>query len=272
MAEQSQEVVELLRRRRVREARRVMGHVLKHAAAGARQLQRQEDTARALLRACVQYVGAVAARGTAGARRRALAEALSCRIRVRDLRVPLDTPSDVIGIFAEADSVLTRREEMAAPVRVTSSPEGCGVYADGIWAGATPLTLRRPLQGELQVQVQCRGATDPGRARVVRPGEGGLAIHVDTGFERRLSTGDGLRYRDACDYARHSAADARSLAQSLDLAAVVLVESVDGGLRYVEGGATRPTFRWVDVGAGDTIAAMEPADALQDPWPRRGCE
>jgi PEGA domain len=203
-------------------AKRSVQEVFRRAERALESLNRETNTARHVLDACLALVRSALARGD---RSDALAEAMRCRRLVPDV-APSEFvhPPTVTGALAEADEQLRRLH--IGRLTVSSMPEsGCAVYINGRHLGTTPFSLERAAAGEYRVQVECSRAV--GRVHRVVLGEQPVALTVDAQLDRALRDDPrvALVYDDDASERAHATRHALELGRAIDADSVLLVSA-----------------------------------------------
>jgi hypothetical protein len=188
-------------------------------------LNRDSDSARLVLDACLSLVRVDL---QANDRSSAVQQAARCRRYVPDL-LPKESqhPADVIGALAEADNQL--RRSGAEALTVQAAGESCPVFMNGRRVGTTPFHVEGAAPGEWRIQVECGDQIS--RVHVVRLGDAPVTLNVTPDRDQRIDYRDilTLRYANEADERKHLADDARALANGLNVAQVVLVRARGAG-------------------------------------------
>jgi hypothetical protein len=166
---------------RTQAAQRAVKEVLARAERSLESLNRETDTARQVLDACLALVRSALQTND---RRAALDQAASCRRLVPDVAPNHSLhPASVIGVLAEADDQLRRMR--TGHLQVFSAPENaCAVYLNGRHLGSTPFTLERAVTGSYRVQVEC--GEERGRVHLIELGDEPTELRVDTQLDRAI--------------------------------------------------------------------------------------
>jgi hypothetical protein len=224
LAREAREAIEHVAFGRTVAAQKSVREVITRAERTLESLNRETATARQILDACLSLVRSTL---QGGKRDLALEQATRCRRLVPDLVPSADAhPANVIGVLAEADSLLRRLR--IGDLTVRSAPESsCAVYLNGRHLGTTPFHLDRAAAGEYRVQVEC-GRT-LARVHVVQLGDQPASLLVDTQFDRAVESDPRLllRYEKLEDAYRNAVSHAAQLGRGVQAEDVVLV-SVDG--------------------------------------------
>jgi PEGA domain len=201
-------------------ARRSVEDVLRRAERTLEALNRDTESARHVLDACLTLVRSALAKNDRSA---ALTETMRCRRLVPDV-APSEAahPPTVTGVLAEADEQLRRLH--VGRLSVESAPEsGCAVYVNGRHLGTTPFSLDHAAAGEYRVQVECGAA--PGRVHTVLLGDQPAALRVDLELDRALRDGGrvALVYADDARLRARAEAHAGALGRALRVDTVLVV-------------------------------------------------
>jgi hypothetical protein len=223
LAREARDAIEHVAFGRTAAAQRSVREVISRAELTLESLNRETTTARQILDACLSLVRSTL---QGGKREVALEQATRCRRLVPDL-VPSAAahPANVIGVLAEADSLLRRLR--IGDLTVHSAPESsCSVYLNGRHLGTTPFHLDRAAAGDYRVQVECGSA--PARVHLLQLGDQPAKLVVDTEFDRAVGSDPVLllRYASADEARRQAASHGTRLAREVaaDDAILVLVD------------------------------------------------
>lgn len=202
------------------QARRSVSRVLERAERALESLNRETDSARYVLNACLYLVRAMLDSGNRDA---ALTRVLECRRLVPDIAPdPHDHPPAVLSLLREAETQLAT--EPTGTLRVTSRPSGCAVFVNGRRLGETPYTISDLPPGEYRVQAECGGDRRGRVHRIVLAAEA-TTVHVDSRLDGVLRSRPelALAYGAPDSAEQHRFYDAIAVGRPLDAAAVLLI-------------------------------------------------
>lgn len=202
-------------------ARLAVEKVLQRAEQVLESLNRQNESAKHVLNACLYLVRSLL---DAGDTVHASERVLQCRRLVPDIEPdPYDHPPSVIRLMKDAERRLAAQPPTGR-LNVRSTPTGCSAFVNGRRLGTTPFEIGSLPAGSYRVQVEC-GPDRRGRVHLVSLGQEPKRLEVDLRFESAVQTQPQLelRYAHQADENSQRFADALHIAQLLQVSDVVVL-------------------------------------------------
>jgi hypothetical protein len=173
------------------EAISLMQQIRRRFDAKLESINRDDEGARAYLRACVSEVRALASTTDEGEAKKAVRR---CVVAVPDLEpIPKETPPSVLRLWKAAVSEMPFASVM---VEAAGGRGDCTVLLRGRPQGTAPLEIWVPRGTDLHVQLECGAPSRAGRLHTIAVDSGEKLI-VDTAFDEAVqpsSNGLGLSY------------------------------------------------------------------------------